>query len=249
MSAWSLRRHGPVAVLTFSSPPKNYLGFADLIELGDLLETCAAEPDAVKTVVLASDNRRHFVNQLALGDLVRAGEGLASYDELSSWGRALRLLEEIPQPTVAAIDGLASGGGNELALACTVRIGSTRARLEQPEVKVGIIPGGGGSVRLPRLIGPGAAAEAILTGRPYGAEEALRVGWLTLLFPSDDFHGEVLRWCEQVAAAPARALSAAKASVVHGSRLPFKEAQQLELTLFRELTANNDALGQENAHG
>jgi enoyl-CoA hydratase len=101
--------------------------------------------------------------------------------------RAERLLEEIPQPTIAAIDGLASGGGNEIALACTLRIGSERARLQQPEVGAGVIPGGGGSVRLPRLVGPGIAAEAILTGRAFSAQEAPRTGWLNAVLPADGF--------------------------------------------------------------
>jgi enoyl-CoA hydratase/carnithine racemase len=86
-------------------------------------------------------------------------------------------LEEIPQPTIAAIDGLAAGGGSEIALACTLRVGSPRARLQQSEILAGVIPGGGGTVRLPRLVGPAVAAEVILSGRVFQAEEALRVGW------------------------------------------------------------------------
>ncbi len=249
MSAWSLETHGAVAVLTFSRPPENFIDFAALLQLGDLLESCAADPEDVKLVVLASRTDGYFINHADVTDLVKAGDGLATPAELGSWSRALRLLEEIPQPTVAAIDGLASGGGNELALACTVRIGSERAGLEQPEITVGIIPGGGGSVRLPRLVGPGLAAEAILTGRPFAAEEALRAGWLTLRLPADDFLGNVLRWSQTVAAAPAKALSSAKMSIVQGGRMTFDEAKRLELALFRDLTANSEALRQGNTHG
>lgn len=245
MSAWSLRRNGAVAVLTFARPPENFIDFAALLELGDLLESCAEDRPGTRLVVLASSTDGYFINHAELTDLARVGSGQASPAEARSWSRALRLLEDIPQPTIAAIDGLASGGGNELALACTIRIGSPRARLQQPEVTAGIIPGGGGSVRLPRLVGPGVAAEAILTGRPFDAEEALRAGWLTLLLPADDFLGRVLSWAEQVAAAPGEALSAAKTSVVHGSRMPLSEAQSLELTLFRELTAHSQSLHQE----
>ncbi|MEV4319463.1 enoyl-CoA hydratase/isomerase family protein [Actinocrispum sp. NPDC049592] len=246
MSAWSLETHGSVAVLAFGRPPENFIDFAALLQLGDLLESCATDLEEVSLVVLASRTDGYFINHADVADLVKAGDGMATPEELGSWSRALRLLEEIPQPTVAAIDGLASGGGNELALACTVRIGSERARLEQPEVTVGIIPGGGGSVRLPRLVGPGLAAEAILTGRPFGAEEAVRAGWLTMLLPEDDFLGNVLRWCDGVAAAPVKALSHAKISIVQGSRMTFEEAQRLELTLFRDVAASSEALRQQN---
>ncbi|NIH83810.1 enoyl-CoA hydratase-related protein [Amycolatopsis granulosa] len=246
MNGWSFDRHGAVAVLTFRRPPVNLIDFAALLELGDLLERCAAEPEGIKVVVLAGGTPGYFVNHADLADLERAGKGLVPPEELGSWDRALRLLEEIPQPTVAAIDGLASGGGNELALACTVRIGSVGARLEQPEVSVGIIPGGGGTVRLSRLVGPGVTADAVLTGRTFDADEAVRVGWLTLLLPGDDFFGEVLRWTGRVAAAPAAALSSAKRSIVAGSRMPFADAQQLEKSLFRALSANNTALREDS---
>jgi enoyl-CoA hydratase len=245
MSAWTVERHGSVAVLVFGRPPENFADFASLVELGDLLESCAADPAGTKVVVLTSRTPQYFVNHADLTDLARLGSGLASPEEAGAWSRALRLLEEIPQPTIAAIDGLASGGGNELALACTLRIGSPRARLQQPEIMAGIIPGGGGSVRLPRLIGPGAAAEAILTGRVFDAGEARQAGWLSVLLSSDDFHGEVVRWAEQVAAAPGEALYAAKTSIVRGSRLPFPEAQSLERSLFRDLTAKSQSLRKE----
>ncbi|MEU1162718.1 enoyl-CoA hydratase/isomerase family protein [Streptomyces sp. NPDC005921] len=242
VSTWTSDRFGPVAVLTFTREPGNFMDFSSMVQLGSLLEDLARQTDQVKVVMLASGLDDRFIDHAELSDLARAGAGRASEEELGSWSRALRLLEEIPQPTIAAVDGLASGGGNEIALACTLRVASPRSRFQQPEVAVGIIPGGGGSVRLPRLIGPSRAAEAILTGRLVFAEEALRVGWVNTLLTGTDFPQEALRWVEAIAGNSAPALHAAKHSVVAGSRLPFGDAIATERRLFGELTAGNEAL-------
>ncbi|MFE1195459.1 enoyl-CoA hydratase/isomerase family protein [Streptomyces olivaceoviridis] len=242
MSTWTSDRFGPVAVLTFTREPGNFMDFASMVRLGSLLEDLGRRTDEVKVVMLTSGLDDRFIDHAEMSDLARAGAGQASEEELGSWSRALRLLEEIPQPTIAAVDGLASGGGNEIALACTLRVASPRSRFQQPEVAVGIIPGGGGSVRLPRLIGPGRAAEAILTGRLVFAEEALRVGWVNTVLTGTDFPQEALRWAGSIAGNPGPALHAAKHSVVAGSRLAFGEAITTERRLFGELTAGNDAL-------
>jgi enoyl-CoA hydratase len=234
-SAWTSFHQGAITVLTFERAPENLMDFAGLVELGDLLEECAERPGEIKVIVLASGTAGIFINHADLDELAKLGAGTATQQERGAWGRALRLLEEIPQPTVAAIDGLASGGGHELALACTLRAGSPAARLQQPEVPAGIIPGGGGSVRLPRLVGPGLAADVILSGREVGADEALRAGWLSRVFPGDDFLGQVIAWASGIAAAPAAALSAAKVSIVQGSRMPFAEAQAQERVLFAKV--------------
>jgi enoyl-CoA hydratase len=238
---WTTEDHDGIALLAFSRPPQNYADFASIIELGDLLEA-AAERGDVRVVMLTGDGDGFFLNHAEPADLARAGNGSATQEELGSWARALRLLEEIPQPTIAAIDGLAAGGGNELALACTLRIGSERVRLQQPEVSIGIIPGGGGSVRLPRLVGPGIAAEVVLTGRTFEAAEALRTGWLNAVLPTAEFAEQALRWASAIAAGPAPALQAAKRSIVLGSRRAFDDALALERDLFTQLTASSDAL-------
>lgn len=242
MKTWLLRRRGLVAVLTFSRPPENYMDFASLITLGNLLDELGAETDVVRVVLLASGVDGFFINHAEPEDLVRAGSGEMTTQEGGSWARALGLLEAIPQPTIAAIDGLASGGGNELALACTLRICSERARLQQPEVSIGIIPGGGGSVRLPRLVGPGVAAEAVLTGRAFDPEEARRAGWVNAILPAHGFSDHALHWAEAVAANPGSALNAAKKSIVLGSRMAFTDALSLEHELFNQLTATSTAL-------
>ncbi len=210
--------------------------FVALIELADLLESLAAEPEAARVVLLTSATPGYFINHADLGDLERVGSGRATPAEQGSWPGALGLLESIPQPVIAAIDGLASGGGHELALAATLRVASDRARLQQPEVPIGIIPGGGGSVRLPRLIGPGRAAEVILTGREVTAAEAYRSGWVNQVFPAESFAAETLAYAQSIATASAAALSGAKKSIVLGSRMPFADAQTQERSLFSSLS-------------
>jgi enoyl-CoA hydratase/carnithine racemase len=197
MSTWTVTQHGGVAKLTFTRPPRNFLDFASMIELGDRLEELAEQSEQVKVIMLTGGVDGYFVAQGDMADLQRAGRGEAP-EGIPSWLRLTGLLRDMPQPTVAAVDGQAWGGGNELALACQLRIGSTRAHLGNPEVKVGIIPGGGGSQRLPRLIGAGFAADAVLRGRVFSADEALRLGWLNAVLPVDGFvdsaaHGGITR--------------------------------------------------------
>jgi enoyl-CoA hydratase len=237
MTTWAVERFGAVAVLTFSRAPENLMDFRSMIELGALLEDMALQSDQVRVVMLTGGLDDKFIDHAELSDLARAGAGQASNEELGSWSRVLALLEDIPQPTVAAIDGLASGGGNEIALACTLRIASARARFQQPEITGGFIPGGGGSVRLPRLVGPGPAAEVILTGRPFSAAEALALRWVNAVLPAEDFPRAALRWVEDIAKNPGPGLYAAKQSIVTGSRLPFPEAVATERRLFAGLTA------------
>jgi enoyl-CoA hydratase len=239
--AWTVEHHDSVALLTFNRPPQNFADFGSILELGDLLEAAAESVDG-KIVMLAGGDSGVFVNHAEPADLARAGAGGATEQEAGSWARAVRLLEEIPQPTIAAIDGLAAGGGNELALACTLRIGSERARLQQPEVSIGIIPGGGGSVRLSRLVGPGVAADAILSGRAFGAEEALVTGWINAVLPTRGFADHALRWAATIAASSTPALNAAKRSVVFGSRMAFGDALAFEHELFSGLAATSAAL-------
>jgi enoyl-CoA hydratase len=233
MSAWAVEVEKSVALLTFTRPPDATMDFVSMAELGEILTRLSAD-ERVKVVVLTGGLDGFFINHGDPGDLLRASRGKATAAEAESWPRTLDILENIPQPTVAAIDGLAAGGGNEIALACTLRVGSVRASLRQPEITVGIIPGGGASVRLPRVAGPGVAAEAILTGRVFSAEEALRSGWLNAVLPTEDFVGRALRWVGAVAQHPAPALRAARRVLTAAAKLSFADAIALERQIFVE---------------
>jgi enoyl-CoA hydratase len=246
MGTWSLELNGRVAVLTFTRPPRNYFDFASMAELGDHLEKLAANSDEVGVVMLTGGVDGYFIAHGELADLQRAGRGEAP-GGIESWLRVTRLVAEMPQPVVAAIDGQAWGAGNELAIACTLRVGSTRTHLGNPEVKIGIIPGGGGSQRLPRLIGPGFAADAILRGRVFTAEEALRIGWLNEVLPVEGFVDAAVAWCQEMAVLPATALYAAKKALVRGASLPLDEGIAMETEMFLDIAGSSPELGQRIA--
>jgi enoyl-CoA hydratase len=164
-----------VAVLTVDRQDAlNALDVATLTHLRDRLRE-VADDDQVRAVVLTGAGEKAFV----AGADIKYMSGL-DVDEAKAWGAlghdAGRLLETMPKPTIAAVNGFALGGGCELALACDIRYAASTAKLGQPEVNLGIIPGWGGTQRLARVCGLGIAKELIFTGRIVDAEEALRIG-------------------------------------------------------------------------
>jgi enoyl-CoA hydratase len=168
-------REGAVAVVTVDREEAlNALNVETLTELRDRLRELASD-DSAHVVVLTGAGEKAFV---AGADIKYMGgldpEGAKAWGALGH--EATRLLEEMPKPTIAAIDGFALGGGCELALGCDLRYASSRAKLGQPEINLGIVPGWGGTQRLARVCGLGVAKELILTGRTVDAEEALRIG-------------------------------------------------------------------------
>src|SRR5829696_7880127 len=222
MGHWRLEQHGRIAVATFSAPPRNSMRFADMTDLEGLVEQ-VAQDDGVTALVLASDVPGWFVLHGDLEDLLKLGRGEPFEGDALSWPRTLARFGSMPQIVVAAINGQAGGGGLEMTLACTLRVVGPRARLTFVEVPLGLIPGGGGTQRLPRLIGPGRAAELILSGRAIGAGEALRLGIAERLVPDEPFLDGVLDWLEPIAARPPAALTAAKRAILDGIALPLED--------------------------
>jgi enoyl-CoA hydratase len=168
-------RDDAVAVLTVDRQDAlNALDVATLTELRDRLQEVAEDGD-VRAVILTGAGERAFV----AGADIKYMSGLG-VEQAKAWGAlghdAGRLLETMPKPTIAAVNGFALGGGCELALACDIRYAASAAKLGQPEVNLGIIPGWGGTQRLARVCGLGVAKELIFTGRVVDADEALRIG-------------------------------------------------------------------------
>ena len=217
------------------------MSFAAMNELADELEALAGRTDEVSVVVLTGGVDGYFVAHADLDDLAALAKGQPGTGDPAGWGRAMRLLEEMPQPTIAAIDGQAWGGGCEISLACTMRVGSERAHLGQPEVVVGIIPGAGGSQRLPRLVGGGVGAELVLSGRIVQADEALRIGLLNAVLPTAGFVDAVVDWCGRFTRNPNPALFAAKQAVVQGMKGTLQEGLAIEGQLFLRLNASDEA--------
>jgi enoyl-CoA hydratase len=211
---------------------------ATLTELRDRLRELRDDA-AVRVVVLTGAGDRAF----AAGADIKYMSGL-NPAEAKEWGElgqeVGRLLETGPQPSIAAVNGFALGGGCELALACDIRHAASTAKLGQPEVNLGIIPGWGGTQRLARVCGTGIAKDLILTGRPVGAEEALRIHLVTAVFELDELMAKTMETARLLAAKGPLALAAAKAAVdqalqgEHGANL------QAEADRFGELFASND---------
>ena len=185
----------------------------------------------IRVVILTGSGEKAFaagadINELALQTPV---EG----KETSQFGqRVLNLIENLGKPVIAAINGLALGGGCELAMACTLRIAAETARLGQPEVKLGLIPGYAGSQRLPRLVGKCRALELILTGEPVTAPEAHRIGLVNQVVPAAELLPAAERLAQKIIANAPLAVKFALEAVNHGMEIPTAEGQFMESTLF-----------------
>jgi len=164
-----------IALIKFNRPQKlNALNRDTVRELDDVVARAESEA-AVRALILTGEGEKAFVAGADIQELA-ALDPVAARESSLYGQRVFRRLEVLPKPSVAAINGYALGGGLELAMSCTLRVASAAARLGQPEVKLGIIPGYGGTQRLPRLVGRGRALEMLLTGEPVGAAEAHRIG-------------------------------------------------------------------------
>ena len=203
-----------------------------LTELRDRLREVAADT-SVRAVVLTGAGEKAFV----AGADIKYMSGLGPEDA-KGWGalghEAGRLLETMPKPTIAAINGFALGGGCELALACDIRYASSRAKLGQPEINLGIVPGWGGTQRLARVCGIGVAKELIFSGRTVDAEEALRIGLVNAL--ADPVLDKALEAARELAAKSPVALALAKRLVNLSPGALDSEADS-----FGELFASEDA--------
>ena len=154
---------------------------------------------------------------------------------------ALGAIERLRVPTIAAIHGVAFGGGCELALACDFRFASDRAKFGQPEILLGIIPGGGGTQRLARLIGPSAAKDLIFTGRAIDSAEALRLGLINEVVADDQLDARASEFAQRLARGPARAIELAKQAIDQGIAEMLAEGIELEQRLFVEAFADANA--------
>ena len=198
---------GAVAVVTIDRQDAlNALNVETLTELRDRLRELGGD-DEVRAVVLTGAGERAFV----AGADIKYMSGLDA-GQAKGWGalghEAARLLETMPKPTIAAINGFALGGGCELALGCDIRYASSRAKLGQPEINLGIVPGWGGTQRLARVCGIGVAKELIFTGRTIDAEEALRIGLVNAI--ADPVLDRALETAHELALKSRLALSLAK---------------------------------------
>src|SRR3954449_6745521 len=198
----------------------------------------ASARDDVRAVVIYGGER-----VFAAGADIKAMSQLDG-SSMVAWGRELqdsfRQVARIPKPVIAAITGYALGGGYELALCADFRVLGVSAKIGQPEILLGIIPGAGGTQRLTRLVGPAKAKDIIFTGRHVGAEEALEIGMADAVVPDDEVYSTAVAMAKKLAAGPPLALAAAKQAIDEGLEQPIDQGLALESRLFAELFGTED---------
>ena len=234
-----VERRDAVTVITVNRPDKlNAINRATLEEIGHATRAFIAD-DAQGVLVLTGSGPKAFVAGADIGELQPLGPAAA--EDISRFGQSVvDLLEQSPKPTIAAVNGFALGGGCELALGCHVRIAADNAVFGLPEVGLGIIPGYGGTVRLPRLVGQGRALELVLTGRKVKADEAVAIGLANRVVPQAELMAEVEKLAQAMLRNGPLAMQAAIESVVRGGSLPVAEALRFESGRFGIVASTED---------
>jgi enoyl-CoA hydratase len=234
-----IERDEATAIVTINRPKVlNALNAQTLDELRRAVLELKAD-EGVRVVILTGAGEKAFVAGADINEL--AVQTPTSGREHALAGQhVLDLIENMGKPVIAAINGYALGGGCELAMACTLRIAADSAKLGQPEIALGLIPGYAGTQRLPRLVGRGKAMELILTGTPIGADEALRIGLINRVVPAADLMAETRKLAAQLAKNAPIAMRYIITAVNRGVEIPFADATQYEATLFGLVASTDD---------
>jgi enoyl-CoA hydratase/carnithine racemase len=226
-----------VGVLRIDRPKLNALDAAMQRRLGELARDAGRRSDVAALILTGGD--QVFAAGADIKEMAAMGYGdmVAHAAVLQD---AFRAVASIPKPVVAAVNGYALGGGCELALCADIRIAADDATFGQPEIKLGVIPGAGGTQRLARLVGPARAKELIFTGRMVAAPEALRIGLVDQVVPAPEVFSTAVAWARQFVGGPVLALRAAKLCVDRGGEVDLDTALQLESAEFAGLFATDD---------
>jgi enoyl-CoA hydratase len=230
---------GGVTTLRLNRPEKkNAFNGRLRAELETALEEIAGDPS--QRVVIVTGGEEFFCAGADIGEILEASTPEATYRHAREFQILFDRIEALPQPVIAAVAGYALGGGCELALACDFRIASEGTKFGLPEIKIGAFPGGGGTQRLPRLIGAAKAKEAILTGDPIGAEQALAAGLVMKVVPRDKLLEEAKTFAAKLAALPRLALEASKMLINRGLEIDLAAGLELEARSFGNLAGSHD---------
>ena len=228
------RRPDGVALVQLDRPKANALSAAVLAQLHDVATELADEPPGA---VVLWGGRRIFAAGADIAELETIGAEAVG----RNFAAALDALAAVPRATIAAVNGFALGGGLELALACDFRVAAEDARFGVPEILLGVIPGGGGTQRLPRLIGSSRAKEMIMTGRQVRAEEAHAIGLVNRVVAPDYVLEAALVWAAEFAAGPVLAHALAKSAVERGLDGPLEDGLAIEREAFAAAFRTEDA--------
>ncbi len=234
-----IERTGAITVLKVHRPDVlNALNRETLAEIEDAAHAFIDDPEQGALIVTGSGDKS-FISGADINELAVLGPAAAQ--EISQFGqRVLDVLDRSPKPVIAAVNGYAFGGGCELALACHMRLASDNAVLGLPEVSLGIIPGYGGTQRLPRLIGTGRALELMLSGGRVKADEAARIGLVNRVVPKEQLQEEAMKLAQAILKNGPLAVSAVLEAVLRGMQGPLEAGLRLESGMFGVLAASDD---------
>ncbi len=234
-----LETKNSIGYVTINRPDKlNALNQAVMAELGEAF-AALGDDKGVRAVILTGAGEKAFVAGADISEL--AQQDAVAAKEFALRGQAvLNRIENLGKPVIACVNGFALGGGCELAMACTMRLASENAKFGQPEVKLGIIPGYGGTQRLTRLVGKGRAMQLVLAGEMISAAEALRIGLVNEVVPQAELIARAEAICGKIIANAPLAVQYALEAVNHGAEMPLSEALFLEATLFGLCCATED---------
>jgi enoyl-CoA hydratase len=228
-----------VATITLNRPKVMNALNAEVFDELEEIFTDMDRNQAVRAILITGAGEKAFAAGADINELAKTTA--TTGEQMARRGQAvLSLIESCGRPVIALINGFALGGGCELALACTLRLASATARLGQPEIKLGIIPGYGGTQRLPRLIGQSRALKLILTGELIGAEEALRIGLVDEVVPAEELLARGQALAAQIAGAAPLAVTGALEAVRRGSHLHLHDGLRVEAEVFGQLCETED---------
>ena len=234
-----IERDGAVALVTINRP--KVLNALNIPTLDDLRRAALElkRDDAIRVIVITGSGEKSFVAGADINEFVTQSPS-SGRDQALAGQHVFDLIENLGKPVIAAVNGYALGGGCELAMACTLRIAADTAKFGQPEINLGLLPGYGGTQRLPRLIGKGKAMELILTGAPISAAEAERIGLVNRVVPAADLMTEARGLAATLASQAPIATAYIIHAINHGVEMPFAQGCAYEATLFGLAFATDD---------
>jgi enoyl-CoA hydratase len=234
-----LERDGPVATVTINRPAVlNAMSLETLDELHRAIEALGKD-DAVRVIVITGAGEKAFVAGADINELARQSP-TSGREHAIRGQQVFDRIERLGKPVIAALNGYTLGGGCELAMACTLRVAADTAKLGQPEINLGLIPGYGGSQRLARLVGAGRALELMLTGQQITAQEAHRLGLVNRVVPAAELKDEVRALAALLASKPPIAMRYIIDAVNEGLQMSLAEGLRFEATLFGLVASTED---------
>jgi enoyl-CoA hydratase len=243
----NLRKEGTIATITIDRPKVlNAIRFHTMQEINHALDDIENDEN-IRVVVLTGSGNKSFISG---GDIRIMAEGLSwnqTLTEVPKGQDVCSRIEYFPKPVIARINGIALGGGTEIAICCDIRIAVDTAIMGQPEIRLGIIPGYGGTQRLPRLVGMGKAKELILTGEHISAQEALRIGLVNLVVSAEELDKTVMKIAGKIAEMSPIALLMAKTAINYGTQADIRTGLNMEARCYSLCFGTEDRVEGMNA--